>query len=87
MDVEFHRCLNIALVNKSNARKILEIYLLGNKEAIRGRGNLNPKEVAKRTKIKHKKLLARMSIHKGNVLRVIASDDHVIEIHQSPTMS
>ena len=47
MDVELHSSLNSVLINKSNtSKKILNILLLGNKEAIRGERNLNLKEVA-----------------------------------------
>jgi hypothetical protein len=52
----------------------------GDIQAIRGGGNLNPKKVAKRTMISHKKLLTKVGLHKGNVLRFITSDDHVINI-------
>ena len=46
MDVELHSSLNSVLINTSNtSKKILDILLLGNKEAIRGRRNLNLKEV------------------------------------------
>ena len=47
VDVELHSSLNSVLTSKSNtSKKILDILLLGNKEAIRGRRNLNLKEVA-----------------------------------------
>ena len=45
VDVELHSNLNNVLTSKSNTSKILDILLLGNKEAIRGRRNLNLKEV------------------------------------------
>ena len=76
MEVELHRSLNSALISKS--KKILDILLLGNKEAIKGRRNLNLKKVAKRTKIRHKKL-TMTSLHKGNVLRIVVGDDRHIE--------
>jgi hypothetical protein len=44
------------------------IYFLGDIEAIRGGGNVNPKKVVKRTKIGHKKLLTKVSLNKGNIL-------------------
>ena len=47
VDVELHSSLKSVLISKSNtSKKILDILLLGNKEAIRGRRNLNLKEVA-----------------------------------------
>ena len=77
-----------ALISKSNtSKKILDILFLGYKKAIRGRRDFNPKKVAKRSKIRHKKLLTKTSLYKGNILRVVASDDHVINIEKkkSPT--
>ena len=55
-------------------------FSLGNKEAIRGRRNLNPKEVVKRTNIKHKNYSLRQAFKKANALRVVGSDGHVIDI-------
>jgi hypothetical protein len=47
MDAELHSSLNSVLISKSNtSKKIMDILLLGNKEGIRGRRNLNLKEVA-----------------------------------------
>ena len=47
VDVELHTSLNSVLISKSStSKKILDILLLGNKEAIRGERNLNLKEVA-----------------------------------------
>jgi hypothetical protein len=81
LNVELHRSHNSALITESSARqKILNIFFLGDVEAIRGRGDLNPKKIAKWTKISHEELVAKASLNKGNVLRVIASDDHVINI-------
>ena len=48
--------------------------------AIRGRRNLNLKKIAKGAKIRHQKLVAKAGLNKGNVVRVVAGDDHVIEI-------
>src|SRR4051812_1123767 len=88
LNVELHGSDNSALITESNAsKKILNIFLLGDVEAIRGRRDLNPKKIAKWTKISHEKLVAKTSLHKGNVIRVVTSDDHVINIEKekSPT--
>jgi hypothetical protein len=47
-----------------------------------------PRKYLNRTKIRHKKLITKTSLNKGNVLRVITRDDHVIHIkkEKSPTM-
>jgi hypothetical protein len=62
------------------SQKILNVLFLGQINAIRGGRNLNPKKVTKRTKIGHKELLIEMCLDKGNILRIIASDKHVINI-------
>jgi hypothetical protein len=88
MHIELHRSLDGALITKSGtSEEIMSILLLGDIEAIGGRRNLNPKEVAKRTEISYEKLLTETGLDKGNVLRVVTSDDHVtnIEEKKSPT--
>jgi hypothetical protein len=55
---------------------------LGDVKAIKSGGNLNSKKVAKRTKICHKELLVKMGLKKGNILRIIAGDDHIIDIEK-----
>jgi hypothetical protein len=81
LDTELHRSLNSAIITKSSTSKeILDIFFLGDIKAIQGGGNLNPKKVAKMTKISHKELLAKTGLNKGNILRIIAGDDHIINI-------
>jgi hypothetical protein len=89
LDIELHRSLNSVLITKrSTSKEILDILFQDDIKSIISGGNLNPKKVAKRIKISHKKLLTKMGLNKGNVLRVIANDDHVINIEEeksSPT--
>jgi hypothetical protein len=69
------------------SKKILNVLFLGQINAIRGGRDLNPKKVTKRTKIRHKELLIEMCLGKGNILRIIATDEHVINIKKkSATM-
>jgi hypothetical protein len=83
LDIELHRSLNSALITKSNtSKKILDILFLRDIKAIRSGGNLNPKKVAKRTKISYKELLTKTGLNKGNILRIISSDDHIINIEE-----
>jgi len=46
------------------------------------RGNLNPNKITKRAKIRHKKLLTQTCLDKGNELRIISCDNHVINIEE-----
>jgi hypothetical protein len=75
--------LSSALITKScTSKEILDVLFLGDIESIRGGGSLNPKKAAKRTKISHKNLLTKSSLNKGNILRVVASDYHIINIEK-----
>jgi hypothetical protein len=86
LDIELHRSLNSALIAKScTIKNILDIPFLGDKKSIKSGGNLNPKKVAKRIKIHHKKMLTKMGLSKSNVL-VIASDDHVTNIEKEKSL-
>jgi hypothetical protein len=73
--------LNSALISERRvSKKILNVFFLGQINAIRGGTGLNPKKITKRTKIGHKKLLTETCLDKGNILRIIASDNHIINI-------
>jgi hypothetical protein len=78
VNIKLHGSLKIS--KRSAIKKILNILLLRQKEPRMRGGDLNPKEVPQRTKIRHKKLITKM--------RIITSDDHVIYIQKekSPTM-
>jgi hypothetical protein len=82
-------------VREKASKKILNVLFLGQINAIRGGRDLNPKKVTKRTKIRHKELLIEMCLGKGNILclgkgnilRIITTDEHVINIKKkSATM-
>ena len=88
LNIELHGSDNNALITESSAsKKILNLFFLGDVEAIRGRGDLNPKKIAKRTKISHEELVVKASLDKGNVLRVVTSDDHVINIEKEKSLT
>jgi hypothetical protein len=88
LDIELHGSLNSMLIPKSSkSKKILDILFLGDRKTIRSGGNLDPKKVAKRTKISHKKLIMKTGLNKGNILRIITSDDHIINIEEKKSAS
>jgi hypothetical protein len=88
LDIELHRSLNSALIPKSStSKKILNILFLGDRKTIRSSGNLNPKKVAKKTKISHKKLVTKTGLNKSNILRIITSDDHIVNIEEKKSAS
>jgi hypothetical protein len=88
LDIELHGSLNSALIPKSiTSKKILDILFLGDRKTIRSGGNLDPKKVAKRTKISHKKLVMKTGLNKGNILRIITSDDHIVNIEEKKSAS
>jgi hypothetical protein len=86
VNIKLHGSLSGLVISKRGSiEKILNILFLRQKEPLRS-GDLNPKEVPQRIKIRQKKLINKMSLNKGNVLRVITSDDHVIYVKEkSPT--
>jgi hypothetical protein len=88
VNIKLHMSLSSLVFDKrSSIEKILNILLLRQKELLRHGGDLNPKEVPQRTNIRYKKLITHRSLNKGNVLRVITSDNHVVYIkkEKSPT--
>src|SRR3954471_4391220 len=88
LNIKLHRGLNSALIPKSStSKKILNILFLGDVKAIRSGGDLNPKKVSKRTKISHKKLITKTSLNKGDILRIITSNDHIINIKKKKSAS
>jgi hypothetical protein len=81
VNIELHGSLSNPVISKrSSIKKILNILFLRQKEFSRCRGDLNPKKVPQRTKIIRKKLITKTSLNKGNVLRVITGDDHVVYV-------
>jgi hypothetical protein len=88
VNIELHESLSSPMISKrSLIKKIMNILLLRQKEPLRRGGDLNLKEVSQRTKIRHKKLITKTSLNKGNVLRIITGDDQVVNIkkEKSPT--
>jgi hypothetical protein len=89
VNIELHGSLSSQVISKrSMIKKILNILLLRQKEPIRRGGDLNPKKVPQRAKIRHKKLITKTSLDKSNILRVIIIDDHVVHVKKKkgPTM-
>jgi hypothetical protein len=81
VNIELHGSLSSLVINKrSTIKKILNILLLRQKEPLRRGGDLNPKKVPQMAKIRHKKLITKMSLDKSNILRVITSDNHVVHV-------
>lgn len=76
MNIEFHGSLNSAMISdRSVIKEILNILLLGEIETFRCRRDLNPKEVTK-------KLATGTCLDKGNIRRIISSNDHITNIEQ-----
>jgi hypothetical protein len=83
VNTKLHRSINSAMISESSTRKeILSVLLLREKNTIRCGGDLKTKEVTKRTQIRHEECLTETLLHKGNGLRVITRDDHVIDIEK-----
>jgi hypothetical protein len=64
-------------------KKIMNVLSLGEVVAIRCGSDLYPKKVAKRTQVRHVKLLTKMSLKKGNIVRIIPCDKHITHIEKN----
>jgi hypothetical protein len=54
LKIKLNGSLNTAMISEERAnKKILNVFFLGQINAIRGRRELNPKKITKRTKIRH----------------------------------
>jgi hypothetical protein len=83
VNTKLHRCIDSALICESSMiEKILNVLLLGEVDAIRRGRDLETKKVTKRTKVRHQELVTKMLLHKVNELRVITSNDHIINIEK-----
>jgi hypothetical protein len=74
VNIELHGSLSSAVISKrSTIKKILNILLLRQKEPLWHGGDLNPKKVPPRAKIRHKERITKTSLDKSNILRVITT--------------
>jgi hypothetical protein len=82
--VKPQRSVHRAVISKTHMiQKIMHVLSLGYVVAIRCGCDLNPKNVDKRTQIRHVKLLTLTSLNKGNIFRIIARDQHIIHIEKN----
>jgi hypothetical protein len=66
MSVKIHRSVHGTVINKTDTiKKVMNVLSLGEVVAVRCGCDLYPKKVAKRTKVRHVKLLTRASLDKG----------------------
>jgi hypothetical protein len=85
---ELHENLSSPVISKrSSIKKILNILLLRQKELLIRGEDLSPKKVPQWIKIRHKKLITKISLNKGNILRVISSDDHVVHVKKKKSLT
>jgi hypothetical protein len=77
--VELHRSVHRMVISETGTiKKVMNVLSLGEVVAVRCGCDLYPKEVAKRTQIKHVKLLTKTSLNKGNIVRIISRDEQII---------
>jgi len=54
VNIELHRCINIAMISESNTREnVMYVLFLGEVDTIGCGSDLNTKKVMKRTQIRH----------------------------------
>jgi hypothetical protein len=88
MKINHHGSLNSAMISeRGRSKKILDVLFLGQINTVKGGRDFNPKKVTKRTKIVHVELLTKTCLHKGNILKIITSDDHIINIKKKKSVT
>jgi hypothetical protein len=82
--VKIHGSVHRTVISKTNTIKdVLNVFALSVVIAIRCGGDLNPKKEAKRTQIRHVELRTESCLDEGNVIRIITSDQHIINIEKN----
>jgi hypothetical protein len=70
--VKLHGSIHRVVISESSTiKKIINILPLEEVVAVRCGCDLYAKEVAKRTQVRHVKLLTKTSLNKGNIFRII----------------
>ena len=81
LNTKLHGCVHSAVIGESSTReKILNVLLLGEVDAIRRGRNFDFKKVTKSSQIRHQEFVTKTFLYKFNELRVITSNDHIINI-------
>jgi hypothetical protein len=81
--VKLHRSVHKAVISEtSTIKKIMNVFSLGEIVAVMCGSDLYPKKVAKGTQVRHVKLLTKTSLNKGNIVRIIPRDEHIVHIEE-----
>jgi hypothetical protein len=84
MSVKLHRSLHKAVISEtSTIKKIMNVLSLGEIVAVRCGSDLYPKKVTKGTQVRHVKLLTKTSLNKGNIVKIIPRDEHIVHIEKN----
>jgi hypothetical protein len=84
MRVKLHRSLHKAVISEtSTIKKIMNVLSLGEIVAVRCGSDLYPKKVTKGTQVRHVKLLTKTSLNKGNIVKIIPRDEHIVHIEKN----
>jgi hypothetical protein len=81
--VKLHSSVHRAVISKTHTIKIMNVLPIGKVVVVRCGSDLITQEVAKRTQVRHVKLLTKTSLNKGNILRIIPYDEHIIHIKKN----
>jgi hypothetical protein len=80
-DIDF---LHKAVISEtSTIKKIMNVLSLGEIVAMRCGSDLYPKKVTKGTQVRHVKLLTKTSLNKGNIVKIIPRDEHIVHIEKN----
>jgi hypothetical protein len=82
--VKIHVSVHRMVISKTSMIKdVQNVFVLREIIDIRCGGDLNPNEEAKRTQVRHVELRIESYLDEGNVIKIIASDQHIINIEKN----
>jgi hypothetical protein len=82
--VKLHESVHRAVISETHTiKKIMNVLFLGEVVVVKCRCDLNPKKVTKRTQVGHMKLFTKTHLNKGNILRIIPCDEHIIDVKKN----
>jgi hypothetical protein len=82
--VKIHVSVHRMVISKTSMIKdVQNVFVLREIIDIRCGGDLNPSEEAKRTQVIHVELRTESCLDEGSVIKIIASDQHIINIEKN----
>jgi hypothetical protein len=82
--VKLHESVHRAVISETRTiKKIMNVLSLGEVIVVECGSHLNPKKITKRAQVRHMKLFTKTHLNKGNILRIIPCDEHIIDVKKN----